>query len=79
MKGTCESCFNRSESLRVVRSYIEEGFIWHVFTHIYLALRECHRHREGNVVRPILHRDIKPGNIFLDNNVCGLSTSEYVY
>ncbi|KAL0592493.1 hypothetical protein ABG067_000057 [Albugo candida] len=49
-------------------SYIEEGFIWHVFTHIYLALRECHRHREGNVVRPILHRDIKPGNIFLDNN-----------
>ncbi|CCI49227.1 hypothetical protein ABG067_004472 [Albugo candida] len=49
-------------------SFIEEDFIWHVFTHIYLALRECHRHREGNVVRPILHRDIKPGNIFLDSN-----------
>lgn len=51
------------------RSYIEEGFIWHIFTHIFLALKECHRHREGNVVRPILHRDIKPGNIFLDSNV----------
>uniref|UniRef100_K3WG65 non-specific serine/threonine protein kinase n=1 Tax=Globisporangium ultimum (strain ATCC 200006 / CBS 805.95 / DAOM BR144) TaxID=431595 RepID=K3WG65_GLOUD len=49
-------------------SYIEEGFIWHIFTHIFLALKECHRHREGNVVRPILHRDIKPGNIFLDSN-----------
>ncbi|OQS04352.1 kinase, partial [Thraustotheca clavata] len=47
-------------------SYIEESFIWQVFTHIYLALKECHRHREGNTVRPILHRDIKPGNIFLD-------------
>ncbi|KAG7387523.1 hypothetical protein PHYPSEUDO_014045 [Phytophthora pseudosyringae] len=49
-------------------SYIEEGFIWHIFTHIFLALKECHRHREGNVIRPILHRDIKPGNIFLDSN-----------
>ncbi|RLN59537.1 hypothetical protein BBJ28_00021040 [Nothophytophthora sp. Chile5] len=50
-------------------SYIEEGFIWHIFTHIFLALKECHRHREGNAIRPILHRDIKPGNIFLDSNV----------
>ncbi|DAZ98204.1 TPA: hypothetical protein N0F65_005336 [Lagenidium giganteum] len=49
-------------------SYIDEGFIWHVFTHVFLALKECHRHREGGVVRPILHRDIKPGNIFLDSN-----------
>lgn len=49
-------------------SYIEEGFIWHIFTHIFLALKECHRHREGNAIRPILHRDIKPGNIFLDSN-----------
>ncbi|GLE10382.1 hypothetical protein PINS_up022483 [Pythium insidiosum] len=48
--------------------YIDENFIWHIFTHIFLALKECHRHREGNVIRPILHRDIKPGNIFLDAN-----------
>lgn len=49
-------------------SYIDENFIWHIFTHVFLALKECHRHREGNVIRPILHRDIKPGNIFLDSN-----------
>lgn len=49
-------------------SYIEENFIWHIFTHIFLALKDCHRHREGNTIRPILHRDIKPGNIFLDAN-----------
>ncbi|KDO35492.1 NEK protein kinase [Saprolegnia parasitica CBS 223.65] len=47
-------------------STIEEAFIWQVFTQLYMALKECHRHREGNTVRPILHRDIKPGNIFLD-------------
>ncbi|OQR97625.1 protein kinase [Achlya hypogyna] len=48
-------------------SMIEEAFIWRVFSHLFMALKECHRHREGNEVRPILHRDIKPGNIFLDS------------
>ncbi|KAI9989300.1 hypothetical protein PInf_019492 [Phytophthora infestans] len=59
----------RNSILYLFESYIEEGFIWHIFTHIFLALKECHRHREGNVIRPILHRDIKPGNIFLDRTV----------
>ncbi|KAF0755470.1 hypothetical protein AaE_004957 [Aphanomyces astaci] len=45
---------------------IDEAVIWKIFTHMFLALKECHRHKEGNAVRPILHRDIKPGNIFLD-------------
>jgi NIMA (never in mitosis gene a)-related kinase len=34
---------------------------------IILALKECHNRKEGKV----LHRDLKPGNVFLDvgNNV----------
>ena len=51
------------------RSSIDEAFIWQIFMHIFLALKECHRHREGDFARPILHRDIKPGNIFLDAQV----------
>ena len=43
--------------------------IWKVFAHIALALKECHKHTENGVVKPILHRDIKPGNIFLDAQV----------
>jgi serine/threonine protein kinase len=32
-----------------------------------LALRECHNRKEGKII----HRDIKPGNVFFDkdNNV----------
>jgi len=69
---------------------IEEEFVWHVFTQTVMALKECHRHREGSGaaaggaaaaagagaaagaaggsgrITPILHRDLKPGNIFLD-------------
>lgn len=52
---------------------VDESFVWHVFSQLVLALKECHRHRspptpdcpEGKVT-PILHRDIKPGNAFLD-------------
>jgi serine/threonine protein kinase len=29
-----------------------------------MALLECHKRKEGK----ILHRDIKPGNLFLDSN-----------
>lgn len=33
-----------------------------------LALKECHHRGDGTKRKPILHRDIKPGNIFLDSN-----------
>jgi NIMA (never in mitosis gene a)-related kinase 2 len=43
--------------------HIDEETIWRVFTQILLALKECHERPSGKV----LHRDLKPGNIFLDS------------
>jgi NIMA (never in mitosis gene a)-related kinase 2 len=66
------------------RDYIAEDVIWKIFMQMLLALHECHHHKPHT----ILHRDIKPGNVFLDsqNNVklgdFGLSrilSSESVY
>lgn len=33
-----------------------------------MALTECHRHHEKGALKPILHRDLKPQNIFLDTS-----------
>ena len=44
--------------------YIAEDVIWKILMQIIMALYECHRRKEGKV----LHRDLKPGNIFLDAN-----------
>lgn len=46
--------------------HIDESKIWHVAFQVVLALYECHRRKER-----VLHRDVKPANIFLDsqNNV----------
>jgi len=46
------------------KDYIAEDVIWKIFMQIALALNECHHRPEGKV----LHRDLKPGNIFLDAN-----------
>lgn len=50
------------------RTFVEEEVVWKVLTQLALALADCHKRRDGGV---ILHRDIKPGNVFLDeeNNV----------
>ena len=47
--------------------FIAEDIIWKIFTQVLLAIHVIHNHREGK----ILHRDVKPSNIFLDkdNNV----------
>lgn len=49
------------------KDYVAEDVIWKIFLQIILALKECHNRKEGK----ILHRDLKPGNVFFDigNNV----------
>eukprot|EP00727_Mastigamoeba_balamuthi_P010904 m51a1_g6436 putative serine threonine-protein kinase nek2 (398) ;mRNA; f:368314-370165 len=41
---------------------IAEEVIWRTLAQLTMALAECHHRKEGVV----LHRDIKPGNVFLD-------------
>lgn len=40
---------------------VEEEFIWKILAQMLIALKVCHTNE-----RKIIHRDIKPGNIFLD-------------
>ena len=49
------------------KEHIPEDQIWKIFAQITMALHEWHRRKAGK----ILHRDIKPGNLFLDsgNNI----------
>ena len=46
--------------------YVREEKLWKMFAQLVLALAACHYHEQNGVVKPILHRDIKPGNVFLD-------------
>lgn len=42
----------------------DEDFVWKILSELAQALYECHRKPGGAV----LHRDLKPGNVFLDAN-----------
>lgn len=44
------------------KEYIPEEMAWKILSQMTLALFECHRRKEGK----ILHRDLKPGNVFID-------------
>lgn len=46
------------------KNYIPEDHVWKMFSQIVEALHEWHGRKAGK----ILHRDIKPGNLFLDIN-----------
>lgn len=50
--------------LKKDKDYLPEEFIWKILSQIVIALYECHNRKEGK----ILHRDLKPGNVFLDAN-----------
>lgn len=47
---------------------VDEEFVWKVCGQIVAALKDCHRHKDAvtGKPKPILHRDLKPGNIFMD-------------
>lgn len=53
-------------NFRACRSHISEDIIWTTATCVALALKDCHYGPNK-----IIHRDIKPGNIFIDD--AGLS------
>lgn len=46
-------------------SYLDEDFIWKILVQLLLALHECHQRKNG---RAVLHRDMKPANVFLDTD-----------
>jgi NIMA (never in mitosis gene a)-related kinase len=60
------------------KEQISEDFIWKIFAQIVSGLHFCHRRTDLNPInrgdteinqqgpQKILHRDLKPGNIFLD-------------
>jgi len=52
---------------RKSKTFLPEDMVWIILSQMLLALQACHTRKDGK----ILHRDLKPGNIFLDekNNV----------
>jgi len=49
------------------QTFFAENRIWRALSQLILAFEECHYHKEGSRLKPILHRDIKPCNILLDS------------
>lgn len=45
------------------KTFLPEDMLWSILSQMIAALSACHNRKEGK----ILHRDLKPGNIFLDS------------
>ena len=52
------------KSCKRKKNFIPENILWKVIYQMASALHECHNRPQGRV----LHRDLKPGNIFLDKS-----------
>ena len=52
---------------RAEKRRFEETKIWRALAQLLLAFDECHNHKEAGKLKPILHRDVKPGNVLLDS------------
>ena len=51
--------------LKKEKEYVPEEKVWKAIAQITSALFACHRKKEGSRV---LHRDLKPGNVFFDSS-----------
>ena len=53
------------QSIKKTSGKIEEATVLKIFSEVCCALKECHTRKSGKVI----HRDLKPGNIFLDKDL----------
>ena len=53
------------KKMRRDKEFASEEKVWRVLAQISAALFACHRKKEGSRV---MHRDLKPGNVFFDSN-----------
>lgn len=52
---------------------MDEEVAWKLFTQIVVGLHHCHARKAG----PILHRDIKPDNVFLENGLESVKLGDF--